>query len=221
MGAESIEYASTLDQHAWALARTGDFTGAVSTYRESLAIRKQLAVEFGTQPDVRNGLANAFNNMAYFDCYRGRFADAVTNVELAMPHHQMALKVNPGHPTYRQFYRNTLDTLVQAKAGVLDQDGAVRAGTEMRDLGWDAPNDAYLAARALARCIPIVRKADQLDAPMRQAAIQFYGDQAMAMLQDAVAKGWKKADKIKNDTAVDSIRQREDFKQLVEELENQ
>ena len=63
-----------------------------------------------------------------------------------------------------------------------------------------------------------MEKDDQLDAAKRQAAVQFYGDQAMAMLRDAVAKGYKDAAHMKKDTDLDPLRQREDFKKLLSEL---
>ena len=51
--------------------------------------------------------------------------------------------------------------------------------------------------------------------------MQFYADQAMAMLRDAVAKGYKDVADMKKDTDLDPLRQREDFKALVAELEQQ
>ena len=61
----------------------------------------------------------------------------------------------------------------------------------------------------------------QLDAAQRQAAIEFYADQAMAMLRDAVATGWKDTAQMKKDTNLDALRQREDFQQLLKDLEAQ
>jgi len=49
--------------------------------------------------------------------------------------------------------------------------------------------------------------------------MQFYADQAMAMLRDAVAKGFKDAAHMKKDTDLDPLRQREDFQKLLAELE--
>ena len=102
---------------------------------------------------------------------------------------------------------------------MLDQSGALQAAQKLRDLGWDPPGNAYDAGCELALCIPIVEKDDQLDAAKRQAAVQFYGDQAMAMLRQAVEKGYKNAAHMKKDTDLDPLRKREDFKKLVAELE--
>jgi hypothetical protein len=71
----------------------------------------------------------------------------------------------------------------------------------------------------LARCIPVVAKHGKLDADERKAAVQFYGDEAMKLLREAVAKGFKDAKQMKQDRDLDPLRDREDFQKLLEELE--
>jgi hypothetical protein len=135
------------------------------------------------------------------------------------PHHLAALKANPKNPTYRQFYRNHLNLLINVHAGLLEPEDAVRTALTCRDLGWNAPADAYDAACFLSLCIPIVAKLDKLDDTKRKDAVQFYGDAAMKLLRDAVGKGFKDAAHMKKDTDLDPLREREDFKKLVAELE--
>ena len=49
--------------------------------------------------------------------------------------------------------------------------------------------------------------------------MQFYGDEAMKLLREAVAKGFKDAKQMKQDRDLDPLRDREDFQKLLEELE--
>ena len=109
--------------------------------------------------------------------------------------------------------------LTEVHAGLLEQEDAVRTAETHRDLGWNPPADAYDAACFLSRCVPIVAKHDKLDARQRQAAAQFYGDAAMKLLREAVSKGFKDVAHMKKDTALDPLRQREDFRKLVAELD--
>ncbi|MBI1915941.1 MAG: serine/threonine protein kinase [Planctomycetes bacterium] len=198
---------------------TGRLKEAQVVYGDALAIRKRLAVEFPNQPDMENDLAGTLVNVANLCNQRRDFAPAKAYLEEAQPHHQVALKANPQHPDRREFYRNNLWELTRANAGLLDQAGAVRAAARIRDLAWDPPANAYDAAFALARCIPIVEKHDHLDAAQRQAAVQFYGDRAMEILRYAVVKGFKDAPKMKKDTVLAPLRPREDFQKLLAELE--
>ena len=130
-----------------------------------------------------------------------------------------ALKANPRHPAYRQFYRNHLDVLSMVQAALLEQEDAVRTAETCRDLGWDPSADAYAAACGLSLCVPIVAKHDKLDAGQRKEAARFYSDAAMKLLRDAVSKGYQDVPHIKKDTDLDPLRQREDFQKLVAELE--
>jgi hypothetical protein len=109
--------------------------------------------------------------------------------------------------------------LTEVHAGLLEPQDAVRAAETYRDLGWNAPGEAYDAACILSLCVPIVAKHDKLDAKQRQQAAQFYADAAMRLLREAVSKGYKDVPTMKKETDLDPLRQREDFKRLVAELE--
>ena len=62
-------------------------------------------------------------------------------------------------------------------------------------------------------------KHDNLDATQRNEAAQFYGDAAMKLLRDGVSKGYKDLPHMNKDTDLDPLRQRDDFRTLVAELE--
>jgi hypothetical protein len=109
--------------------------------------------------------------------------------------------------------------LTAAHAGLLEREDAVRAAETCRDLGWNAPADAYDAACFLSLCLPIVAKHDKLDATQRKEAAQFYGHAAMKLLRDAVNKGYEDVAHMKKDTDLDPLRKREDFQKFVAELE--
>ena len=201
------------------LSNTGRLKEAEAAYRETLKLQQQLATDFPNQLDIRYELAGTLVSLANLCNQRRDFAAAKGYLDEAAPHHRATLKVNPRHPDYRQFYRNNLWTLAQAQAGLLDRAAAVKVAEQIRDLGWDAADDAYHAACALALCIPIVAKHDKLDADERQAAVQFYGDEAMKLLRDAVAKGYKNAAQMKADRNLAPLRGRDDFQKLLAELE--
>jgi hypothetical protein len=109
--------------------------------------------------------------------------------------------------------------MTAAHAALLEPEEAVRTAEACRDLGWDAPGDAYYVACALSQCVPIVARHDELVAKRRQEAAQFYSDAAMKLLRDAVSKGYKDVAHLKKDADLDPLRQRDDFRKLVAELE--
>jgi serine/threonine protein kinase/Flp pilus assembly protein TadD len=203
------------------LRTTGRLAEAEAAWRDALALQKQLADEFPDQPDIRSGLAGTLVNLAILGIEQRDFAAAKAYLDEALPHHQAALQANPRHPTYRQFYRRSLGALAQAQAGLLDRAAAVKAAKQICDLGWNPAEDGYDAACALALCIPIVEKHEKLDTEEQRAAVQFYGDEAMKLLRDAVAKGFKDAAHMKKDRDLAPLRNRDDFQKLLADLEAQ
>ncbi|GIW89846.1 MAG: hypothetical protein KatS3mg109_0278 [Pirellulaceae bacterium] len=196
----------------------GRFEEAEASYGEGLAIYQQLAAEFPHVSDYQNEAAGTLVNLAVLFTQKRDFAAAKTYLDQALPHHQSALKADPQCPLYRQYYRNHLLLQVQVEAELLDPAAAVQAARSLRDLDWGQPGNTYDAACAISRCIGLVKEHEMLDVEQRQLSVQFYGDEAMRLLRDAVAKGVKDADLIKKDADLNWLRQREDFQKLLAEL---
>ncbi|GIW85193.1 MAG: hypothetical protein KatS3mg107_0853 [Gemmataceae bacterium] len=215
------ELAASHNNLGFLLADTGRLKEAEECFQAALKLQDRLAAEFPNQPDLRNELAGTLGNLANLCNQRRDFAAAKEYLEKARPHHLAALQANPRHPMYRQFYRNNLLALALAHAGLLDPAAAVQTAQTLRDLDWNPPADAYDAACALSRCIPIVEKHDKLDADKRKQAVQFYGDEAMKLLHEAVAKGFRDVAYMKQNSALAPLRTRNDFQKLLKELESQ
>jgi len=198
---------------------TGRLQEAEKDHGQALTIYTQLAADFPNQPDLRGELAGTYVHLAILRQQQGNWAAAKRLLLEGRPHHLAALKANSRHPSYRQFYRIHLKVLTAAHAGLLEPEDAVRTAETCRDLGWDAPADAYPAACWLSLCVPIVAQHDKLDATQRQEAAQFYADAAMGLLRQAVSKGYKDVPHMRKDADLRPLRQREDFRKLVAGLE--
>jgi serine/threonine protein kinase/tetratricopeptide (TPR) repeat protein len=201
------------------LGDIGKFEQAEQAFGSALAIRRQLAAESPNQPDLRHDLASALVSLARVQLKERKFQAALLNIDEAVPHHQAALTARPRRANYRERYRGNLATRVQANAGLGDRTAAKLAAEKLRDLGWNPIADAYDAARSLALCVPITEERDGATEADRQAPAAFYGDEAMTMLRDAVAKGFKDATHIKQNHDLDPLRQREDFHKLLADIQ--
>jgi hypothetical protein len=109
--------------------------------------------------------------------------------------------------------------LTEVHTRLLEQEEAVRTAATCRDLGWEPPADAYDGACFRSLCVPSVAKHDKLKDKERKEAARFYCEAAMKLLGDAARNGWKTAAHMKKDTDLDPLRQREDFKKLIAEME--
>ena len=158
-------------------------------------------------------------NLAAVSNRRDDFTSAKAQIEEAEPLLKSALAANPKHTVFRGFQYQMFAALAVSYAGLLNQPGAVRAGDAIRDLGLDPASDAYNAACALSLCIPILAKHDRLTAEERQRATEFYADRALALLHEAIGKGFRNASHIKSDPDLEPIRRRAEFGRLITQLE--
>jgi tetratricopeptide (TPR) repeat protein len=193
---------------------------AVAAYEKAVAIYEKLAKEYRSIPDYANNLAGSFGNLANQALLRRDFKSARKWLEEALPYHRAALAKNSRHPNYQGFYRNNLLQLIQAYGGTGDQTSALATATTLRDLGGDPPTHAYYSACGLALCATIVKMFDKSSPEDRAKAIQFYCDQSMRMLRDAIAKGFRDVAQLDSDPDIEPLRDRDDFKMLRAELEN-
>ncbi len=103
---------------------------------------------------------------------------------------------------------------------------AVESAAKMKELAGDNGEQLYDAACAYALCAGDSHRvsAGSTAVPKPQGAdatalAKKCADESMALLKQAIAKGYKDGARLKQDKDLDALRQREDFKRLLAELE--
>jgi serine/threonine-protein kinase len=192
---------------------------AEAAFRDALPLYKQLAADFPTLPDHQNELASALGNLGRLFVEREEYVGARRVYDEAFPHHQAALRTNPHHPVYRQAYRNSRDALAEALLALGDHRAAAAAASQLMEAAVHPAIDPARAARHLARCAPLAERDPQLSDAKRRETAQGYADKAMAALRHAVQNGLRYAASMRKDPALDALRNRADFKQLLAEQE--
>ena len=84
---------------------------------------------------------------------------------------------------------------------------------------WEKLNRTDVESLYNAACIRAVTAGVQIKTPGADAAKLAHADRAMQWLQKVVQAGYKDAAHIKKDTDLDPLRDREDYKKLVADLE--
>jgi hypothetical protein len=72
-----------------------------------------------------------------------------------------------------------------------------------------------MAARLLARCMPVAAEDTTLPVEERGALSKSYGDQAMKFLREALKKGFADAAALRAEADLAPLRARPDFQQLL------
>jgi serine/threonine protein kinase/tetratricopeptide (TPR) repeat protein len=178
------------------LTRSPDDTE--SAWREALTIQEKLADDFPKVPTYQNDLAATLVNLATLRNERRDFDTALKLLEKARPHHQAALKANENDPTYRQFYRNNISCRVASCIGLADHAELAGAAEELARFGYNLPGDLFDAADHLCSCATLAGKDSRLIALKRKELADRYADQALAVLQQLVERGYNDAARFPN-----------------------
>ncbi len=217
------EYRSHLAQTHYSLGQrlrtAGQPQQAEDAFRASRDHFQRLADQHPDAPDYRSNLAITLDRLAESRIASGDHAAARQLLEQAQPHHLAALRVNPKKPGYRDPFNTHLGLVAETLLGIGDHEKAVRAAEELSRFEREPANDHYQASGFTARCASVVLKDDRLSEARRQELARTYADRAMSLMHRAVELGFKDAAKLKKDTALESLRTRDDFRKLVDELE--
>ena len=114
-------------------------------------------------------------------------------LEQARAHCQAALKLRPGNTTSRQCCNYALLALAQIHLARGDHARLATAADDLARSGYEPANDAYNAACFLCRCVTLADKDARLDMARRKELTTGYADRALALLRQAVARGYKDA----------------------------
>ncbi len=225
------------------LADLGKRAEAQEHFKKGLAIREKLATDFPAVPDYQVDLGGSYCNLGSLVRDSGTPADSLAWFQKAIATLRPVHEKEPRDVTARQFLRDchwnravAHDRLGKYADAVQDWDRVVKLSDKAEQPGIRAARatsklQAGQVAEALAEvaeltklpgwnagqwydfaCVYAVASGKVVDKK------QPYADRAMALLHEAVQAGYKDAAHMKEDTDLDALRARDDFKKLLAEL---
>jgi tetratricopeptide (TPR) repeat protein len=200
------------------LTDAGRLDEAEASLRQALPIRAKLAADSPTVAENQNDLAGTLVNLARVANGRNEYAKAVQLLDEARPHHEAALKANPGDPSHRSYLRNNLSVLAEALAKLGNHATAASAAERLGSLGVSPAVDRYNAACALALCVPAAAKDAALTEAGRRDLPSSYGGRAVALLREAFANGFKDVNQMLKDPDLAALRSHPNYAALLWEL---
>jgi serine/threonine protein kinase len=235
-----LELAATLNNRVHLLDKVGKREQVETECRAAIAIFQQLVAEFPAIPDHAIGFGGALCNLGLVVRDRGRPNDALAWFDQAITTLSPVVQKEVRLVTARQFLRNSY----WGRAETLDQlqrhDEAAKDWASALNLS--APNEKTGLQRGLmlsrvhaGHVEAALKDADQL--ATSDCKDLLYGctcvyalahartkddkhaARAVELLRQAAAIGYRDVGHIKQDTDLDSLRNRDDFRQLIAELE--
>jgi serine/threonine protein kinase/tetratricopeptide (TPR) repeat protein len=192
---------------------------AEAAYEKAIALRRQLRREVPRSPANNCMLGAGLHNLALIRLRQERFQEARPLLTEALKYQEAAVEVQPRGVLYRQFLRNHCQLLAETSLRLGDHAEAARFAERCPQVipeGWE---EHCRAAVFLSRCAELAAGDTRLSVEDRRRLAQAYGDRAMPFLRQAVARGYDNVTEMKTARGWAPLRERDDFRQLVRDLE--
>jgi serine/threonine-protein kinase len=198
------------------LARSGRPAEAMGLYREELAIREELTAQNPDVPHYRGELANAEVDAAAAQLILGRIGESRAPARRAVAIYEDLIRVNP---LYRQGLAEALMRFGQVRRAEGDPAGAVAAWRRAVALFEGIPSPSadcrVLAAGSYAG---LAGFAEVPGSGVSAVEGEAEGEKAMELLRQAVAMGLRELNWLRTENALDPLRDRPDFRLLLDDL---
>jgi tetratricopeptide (TPR) repeat protein len=211
------DLARTLQYFGDLKMRTGKTLDAETAYRQSLAILLDLAARYPLVVYFRG-------RMAVVHLQHGDVAKGTGRTDEAEAAYRQAIVLYEKLPDHSKranggAFRRAWESLGDA---LLLRGDHVLAGNAAAELMRFMPDDSEACQRAgaiAARAASVVHKDTKLPDDRRKQLAHDYGDQAVQYLRQAMAKGYRDVGALKKSQVFESLRQRQDFQDLLAEME--
>ena len=199
---------------------SGRLTEAAEVFAREAVIREELAADNPFISAYRSNLANCLNNKAALLLRLGRPSEARAMSERAVAIHEALAREDPEKPIHRWQLAESYLRLGQSREVTGDRAGA---------------GDDWRRAAAILRSIPdleaeltfihgcchakLAGLASHDDAGISADEASSHAETAMALLAKAAGMGYRDAGSFRNESALDPLRSRDDFRLLMMDLD--
>ena len=198
-----------------------NFRDAEACLNDALTIRRGLVASPHAAPALHNSLAVTLGLLGELLRDQHQYLASCDPLKEALPHHEVALTAAPRNPYYLGPYRDNRHNMAASLIELGDYAAAAIATNQFLQTRLDPPKDSYVAARLLAQCANLAGRDGKLAQGRRTQESERFANEAMELLLEAIAKGFKDADQLRKDDAFDVLRSRQDFQELLGQLKTE
>jgi eukaryotic-like serine/threonine-protein kinase len=213
------QLANTYSNQGTSFVLTGRLADALQAFGRARRLREEVVLREPADAEAHSGLGAVLMNVGILFEMEERVPEARDAYERAVFYQHEAYTKAPQVATYRQLLSGHYEALARAQRQLRQADAAVATAQARRKLWPGQPVEQYKAACELAQCVPLVGDPAAGLGPEQETQRRAYGDLALAALREAVAAGFRSLNDLKGSPELDPVRGREDFRNLVEEVE--
>jgi tetratricopeptide (TPR) repeat protein len=222
---QSIVVTPNSDNLAWSLSRlgmvhrgNGRLKEAEAELASAVEIRRAVLAQNPQNMKARELLAWTLTHAARTALLQKDYPKARRLYEEAEEHARAAVTASPTNAAFRNTMAETLRLPAMMLIARGEHESVPKCVADFLEKSGNSAGATYDAACYLALCVPLAEKDGKLPEAKRKELAQKYAERAVALLRQAIDKGWANAEWMKQDKDLDPIRDRDDFKQCVADL---
>jgi tetratricopeptide (TPR) repeat protein len=195
------------------------FDAAESFYRKEISLRSRLERDQPRSLAIRFAHGRALHELADLLRERSQARDALPLEREAVQQLDRVYRQNVRDPNYRRAISSAFWELCAVELDCKDHRAAAKTVEDYLRIEPNGYEEALESARFLCRCERLCRADPSLAAPERDALARSYADRAASALRCAVDGGFRDSSDLLTSPAYDPLRGRDDFKDLVREVQ--
>ncbi len=195
-----------------------DYVGAAAAWEQAAELLEGLVSEHSDVAAYKGDLGMVLGNLGLAYHSRAQWPQARAYFDQSIDSLKQVLADHPDEAFYRQLLRDNYQNLAEVLLSLHDHAGAAEVAGALAEVFPQDGRDRYLAACFLARC---ANEAHHKNQPGQQDVVSPpYVEEAVAMLQQAVERGFRDAQQVDKDSAevLLSLAARPDFQQVVDQI---
>ena len=213
-----MDLAAGLLDIGWKLAQAGKAVEAIDYDTREEAIRKKIAEASSATPEDRHRLANCQNNLADVLSSFGEARGGARRLRALPGGRRAPGRAHPDWGRHRAGLGETYLRLGQVRYAMANPAGAAAAWKRALTL-YDGSKSISSEETFFRACCHagLAGLAARPGSGISAAEGTDQAERAMAVLRQAVSMGYRNPDAYRTESALDPLREREDFRKLIEE----
>jgi serine/threonine-protein kinase len=193
------QWAATYLNIGTAQTESGDLDGAAASFQQGIAIEAPLVAANPDKPKLASTLGRTHYRLGLVRLKQNRRPEAHSALSLAVEQHRLAFEKSSQVSEFREYLSDDYHALADLHRETRQATEALKLLRACRPLWAGNATELYRVAAGMARC------GGQ--------------DDALAVLKEAVAAGYDNVSQLGAASALDPLRNRADFQQIVKDLE--
>jgi serine/threonine-protein kinase len=189
---------------------------AFDWFRKAEAGFQYLVDKYPDNARYRSDFARAILNEGITFIEMGQPDKAIPYLQRSLPIQRQSMDQKPGRYRFRELVGKTYGQLAVAYAALNNEAEAKAALDERRRLWTLQADGIFDMVIDLAKCVTVVGNSKDKLTAAEEAAKSRYADRAMATLREAIAAGYQDRERLRTETKLAPLRERDDFNKLLD-----